>query len=150
MYADQKKYLFQAFKNILGTPGIDSFIYHKLVDHEVEIRDGLGCGLWIATNRYKPAWELFALANREDVSDGYPTCGFEILPYVEIVNAFNGNYHYISTRNLSNGFKKESSFKIKRESDDEDMTLVFECRVGGQKENIVLFLMIIIVKILLI
>ena len=64
MYASQKKSLCQAFKNILGTPGIESFIYHRLVDHEVELRDGLGCGLWMGTNRYKPAWELFALANR--------------------------------------------------------------------------------------
>ena len=134
MYADQKKYLCQAFKNILGTPGIESFIYHRLVDHEVELRDGLGCGLWSQTDRYKPAWELFAFANRYGVGEEYPACGFELLPYVEMVNAFNGNFHYVSTRNLPKGFTKENSFKIKRENDNnEDMILVYECRVGGEK-----------------
>ena len=133
MYTAQKNYLCQAFKNILGTPGVESFIYHRLVDHEVELRDGLGCGLWRATNVYKPAWELFALANRKDVGSKYPTCGFELLPYVEIVNSFNGKYHYVTTRNLPNGFTKQNSFKIKRESDSDNMTLVYECRVGGAK-----------------
>ena len=133
MYAAQKQYLCQAFKNILGTPGIESFIYHRLVDHEVELRDGLGCGLWVATNKYKPAWELFALANRYGVSDGYPSCGFELLPYVELVSGFNGVLHYVTTRNLPSGFTKERSFKIKRESDDEEMVLVYECRLGGAK-----------------
>ena len=135
MYAAQKKYLCQAFKNILGTPGVESFIYHRLVDHEVELRDGLGCGLWIATNKYKPAWELFALANRYGVADGYPACGFELMPYVELVNGYNGNLHYVTTRNLPNGFRKESSFKIKRESDDEEMSLVYECRLGAKAEH---------------
>ena len=131
MLAAQKEYLCKAFKNILGTPGIESFIYHRLVDHAAE--GSLKCGLWSATEKYKPAWELFALANRKNVGEGYPTCGFELLPYVEIVNGYNGNVHYITTRNLPNGFKKESSFKIRRESNSEDMSLVYECRLGGPK-----------------
>ena len=53
-----------------------------------------------------------------------------------MVNTFNGNFHYVSTRNLSNGFKKESSFKIKRENyNNEDMILVYEYRVGGPKSE---------------
>ena len=133
MYADQKNYLCQAFKNILGTPGIESFIYHRLVDHEVELKDGLGCGLWKAKNEYKTAWKLFALANRNDVGVGYPNCGFELLPYVEMVNGYNGDFHYVTTRNLPSGHKKQISFKIKREKDNDDMSLVYECRVGGSK-----------------
>ena len=56
-----------------------------------------------------------------------------MLPYVEIVNSFNGKYHYVSTRNLPSGFKKQNSFKIMREKNNDDMTLVYECRVGGAK-----------------
>ena len=135
MYQAQKNFLCQAFKNILGTPGVESFIYHRLVDHEVELRDGLGVGLWDPNKRYKPAWELFALANRNDVGDQYPICGFELLPYVELVNGYNGNFHYVTTRNLPDGYKKQYSFKIKRENDDSDMTLIYECRIGGAKGN---------------
>ena len=58
------------------------------------------------------------LANRIGVQEGYPTSGFELLPYVEMVNGYNGNLHYVTTRNLPDGFRKDSSFKIKRESDD--------------------------------
>ena len=135
MYVAQREKLCQAFKNILGTPGVESFIYHRLVDHEVELKDGLGCGLWRDTNQFKPAWELFALANRNDVGEEYPKCGFEFLPYVEIANSYNGKYHYVSTRNFPDGFKKQNSFLIKREADDPNMTLVYECRVGGAKGN---------------
>ena len=76
MYVDQRNYLCQAFKNILGTPGIESFIYHRLIDHEEEIRQGLALGLWRSSNSFKPAWELFALVNRNDVGVNYPSCGF--------------------------------------------------------------------------
>ena len=76
MYVDQRNYLCQAFKNILGTPGIESFIYHRLIDHEEEIRQGLTLGLWRSSNSFKPAWELFALVNRNDVGVNYPSCGF--------------------------------------------------------------------------
>ena len=48
-----------------------------------------------------------------------------------MVRAYNGKVHYVTTRNLPNGFQKEASFKIRRESDDEEMSLVYECRVGG-------------------
>ena len=54
MYASQRNYLCQAFKNILGTPGVESFIYHRLLDNEFELKDGLGLGLWTLTYKYKP------------------------------------------------------------------------------------------------
>ena len=133
MYQAQRNYLCQAFKNILGTPGVESFIYHRLVDHSDELVQGLGLGLWTTQNTFKPAWELFALANRKGVGSNYPTCGFELLPYVEMVNGFNGQYHYVSTRNLPSGYKKINSFKILRESKGKDTQLVFECRIGGAK-----------------
>ena len=134
MYAAQRSYLCQAFKNILGTPGIENFIYHRLVDHPDELKAGLGCGLWTPSKNFKPAWELFALANRKGVGDGYPTCGFELLPYVEMANYYNGNSHFVSTRNVPSGYKKQNSFLIKRDKDSNaEMSLVYECRVGGPK-----------------
>ena len=135
MYVDQRNYLCQAFKNILGTPGVESFIYHRLIDHEEEIRQGLALGLWRSSNSFKPAWELFALANRNDAGSNYPSCGFELLPYVEMVSGYNGQFHYVSTRNLPLGFKKVKSFKILREGKGDETKLVYECRIGGAKGN---------------
>ena len=79
MYPAQRNYLCQAFKNILGTPGVESFIYHRLLDHSDEIRQGLALGLWSSKTSFKPAWELFALANRKGVNANYPSCGFELI-----------------------------------------------------------------------
>ena len=130
MYTAQRNYLCQAFKNILGTPGVESFIYHRLMDHNDEIKQGLALGLWRSSNSFKPAWELFALANRKGVSANYPSCGFELLPYVEMVSGYNGKFHYVSTRNLPSGYRKLKSFKILRDS-KADTKLAFECRIGG-------------------
>ncbi len=73
----QNKNLCQSFINILGTPGIESFIYHRLKDHPDETRQGLGLGLWTYDNKYKPAWATFCYANNNN-GDG-PKCGFEML-----------------------------------------------------------------------
>ena len=130
MQAEQSEKLCEAFKNILGTPGIESFIYHRLVDNPDETRNGLGLGLWDANKNMKPAWTTFALANRENVGEGYPSCDFEYLPYVKMSRAYNKEYHWVSTRTLPPGFKEESAFKILRDEID-GTTLVYECRVGG-------------------
>lgn len=134
MYEKQKNGLCQAYKNILGTPGIESFIYHRLVDHPDELKLGLGCGLWHGVNQFKPSWELFCYVNRKILD--YPKCGFEFLPYIELVNAYSSKYqsHYVSTRNLPKDFTKQNSFKINREKDaNEEMVMAYECRVGDPK-----------------
>ena len=130
MYQKQKDTLCDAFRNVLGTPGVESFIYHRLVDNIDETKNGLGLGLWDANKNMKPAWTTYALANRKDVASGYPSCGFEYLPYVKMSRAYNGNYHYVSSRTLPSGYKEEIGYKILRNKKDET-TLVFECREGG-------------------
>ena len=73
--------LCQAFRNILGTPGIISFIYHRLLDHKEE---GLNLGLWRANKSNKNAWTTFACANRHGSCAGvskWPSCGFEYEGY---------------------------------------------------------------------
>jgi hypothetical protein len=101
-----------------------------LIDHDEEIRQGLALGLWRNSNSFKPAWELFAFVNRNDVGANYLSCGFELLPYVEMVSGYNRQFHYVNTRNLPLGFNKIKSFKILRESKGDDTKLVYECRVG--------------------
>ena len=90
MQQRQQAQLCQAFRNVLGTPGITSFVYHRLVDHPDEVAGGLGCGLWNEDRLPKPAWTTFALANRKGVGAGWPSCGFDILPYVPLMRGYNG------------------------------------------------------------
>ena len=129
MQQRQRAQLCQAFRNVLGTPGITSFVYHRLVDHPDEVAGGLGCGLWNEDRLPKPAWTTFALANRKGVGAGWPSCGFDILPYVPLMRGYNGK-HWVTSRQFPSGVKVEQTWHILREQAP-NTQLVYECRVGG-------------------
>lgn len=129
MQQRQQAQLCQAFRNVLGTPGITSFVYHRLVDHPDEVAGGLGCGLWNEDRSPKPAWTTFALANRKGVGVGWPSCGFDILPYVPLMRGYNGK-HWVTSRQFPSGVKVEQTWHILREQAP-NTQLVYECRVGG-------------------
>lgn len=129
MQQRQQAQLCQAFRNVLGTPGITSFVYHRLVDHPDEVAGGLGCGLWNEDRSQKPAWTTFALANRKGVGAGWPSCGFDILPYVPLMRGYNGK-HWVTSRQFPSGVKVEQTWHILREQAP-NTQLVYECRVGG-------------------
>lgn len=130
MQQRQRAQLCQAFRNVLGTPGITSFVYHRLVDHPDEVAGGLGCGLWNEDRSPKPAWTTFALANRKGVGAGWPSCGFDILPYVPLMRGYNGKKHWVTSRQFPSGVKVEQTWHILREQAP-NTQLVYECRVGG-------------------
>ena len=130
MQQRQQAQLCQAFRNVLGTPGITSFVYHRLVDHPDEVAGGLGCGLWNEDRSPKPAWTTFALANRKGVGAGWPSCGFDILPYVPLMRGYNGKKHWVTSRQFPSGVKVEQTWHILREQAP-NTQLVYECRVGG-------------------
>ena len=130
MQQRQQAQLCQAFRNVLGTPGITSFVYHRLVDHPDEVAGGLGCGLWNEDRSPKPAWTTFALANRKGVGVGWPSCGFDILPYVPLMRGYNGKKHWVTSRQFPSGVKVEQTWHILREQAP-NTQLVYECRVGG-------------------
>ena len=129
MQQRQRAQLCQAFRNGLGTPGSTSFVYHRLVDHPDEVAGGLGCGLWNEDRLPKPAWTTFALANRKGVGAGWPSCGFDILPYVPLMRGYNGK-HWVTSRQFPSGVKVEQTWHILREQAP-NTQLVYECRVGG-------------------
>ena len=130
MQKRQQTQLCQAFRNVLGTPGITNFVYHRLVDHQVELKAHLGCGLWNEDRSKKPAWTTFALANRKGVGAGWPSCGFDILPYVPLMRGYNGKKHWVTSRQFPSGVKVEQTWHILREQAP-NTQLVYECRVGG-------------------
>jgi len=133
MRTTQASQLCQAFRNINGTPGIESFIYHRLVDHPTEVAAGLALGLWGTggASDTKPAWAVWAYANR-NVAAGYPSCGFEDLPYIRIRRGLNSSnsMHWVTSRQFPSGFKEESSYRILRDA-AANTKVIYECRVGG-------------------
>ncbi|MBM4360466.1 MAG: hypothetical protein FJ096_20355 [Deltaproteobacteria bacterium] len=121
----------RSFRNVLGTPGVESYIYHRMKDHPDETKSGLGLGLRDANGNAKSAWSLWATANRNDLLPPSLSCGFEDLPYTRLVRSFQkGRGHWVSSRLPPPGFTTEQSFRLLRD-EAPNTVLLHECRVGS-------------------
>ena len=128
--AEQAVWLCNSFRNVLGTPGIESYIYHRMVDNPVETKDGLGVGLHDVNAIAKPAWSVWALANRNDLPTPMLSCGFEDVPYVRLRRSRKmGLGHWSSTRLAPVGFVEESSVRLWRD-EHPGTAMLYECQVG--------------------
>ena len=125
---DQDAYLCKAFENCLGTPGIESFIYHRYQDVKAE---NLFLGLVnLDGQTQKPAWKTYRDVNKP----GAEKCGFQLLPYIELKRYYNesNGYHWVTTRMPPAGFGYERSWKVFRDKPNfGDPVMLYECRVGG-------------------
>ncbi len=124
----QNEYLCKAFQNVLGTPGIESFIYHRYQDYSIE-KIFLGLFTEDAKNE-KPAWKTYRDVNKP----GAEKCGFQLLPYIELKRYYNesNGYHWVTTRMPPAGFGYERSWKTFRDKPNfGDPVMLYECRVGG-------------------
>jgi hypothetical protein len=127
---EQATQLCAAFRNITGTPGIVSFLYHRMSDHPTEVAAGLGLGLRRADGSARPAWSTWALANRIDLNPPQLDCGFEHLPHTRLIRGYRDGWgHRASTRDLPAGFVEEQAYLLER-TEQAGTSLLFECEVG--------------------
>ncbi len=122
----QASTLCNAFRNVLATPKIESFLYHRMKDHKFELNNGLALGLRNSDSSTKPTWVTWALANRKDVNILF--CGFEDLPYTRLKRGYNSNIgHIVSSRILPNDFNIEWSDVGLLRDEVADSVLLYEC-----------------------
>lgn len=121
----------RSLTNVLATPGVINYIYHRMKDHPVEVKQGLGLGLWNVDGKNKLAWSTWALANNADLKPSKLDCGFQHLPYVLLRRGYkSGKGHWASSTLLPAGFKKEKTWRLLR-AQKPGTKLIFACQVGG-------------------
>jgi len=118
-----------SFRNVLGTSGIENYVYHRMVDHPEEVLS-LGLRKSDSNGTAKMAWSTWALANRNDLHPPHLFCGFELLPYTLLRRGYAASKgHRASSRLLPSGFTVENSWKLLHDPQP-NTTLLFECQVG--------------------
>ncbi len=118
-----------ATRNVIGTPGIETFYYHRLADHYQE--GNFTPGLFDADGNSKPAWNTWASNNLYDHNPPRLDDGYELLPYVKLTRSrHDQKAHWASTRQAPAGYVEEASFLLLREP-AENTTLLYECHVGS-------------------
>ena len=98
--AAQRDALCQSFRNVLATPGITSFIYHRLLDHPAE--GILKLGLRREDGTPKPAFDLWRHVN----DPGAEQCGFELDGHTVVRHGIAPatGAHWYSSRVLPRGY----------------------------------------------
>ncbi|HET7745767.1 MAG TPA: DUF5722 domain-containing protein [Vicinamibacteria bacterium] len=131
--------LCNAFRNVLGTPGVAQFAYYRMLDHPA---DGGRYGLHDAERRPRPAWRTWALADHPRFRDVL-RCGFEaelgggqftrLVRYYDRTAPYRG--HWVSSRlpPPDQGFELQSAWRLARQGESGTRPL-FECLVPYRRQ----------------
>lgn len=136
-YTDaQAIWMCKAFRNVLGTPGITNFSYHRMKDNPDETRAPgyLFLGLFDSNGNPRRAWGDWKIVNDPN-TPGY--CGYENDRTKTVIKrGYNPalNKHWVSSRILPEGFTEEQGWKLLREdmsAPGYQLTMLYECQINN-------------------
>jgi len=116
-----------SYRNVLGTPGIENYVYHRMQDHPAEAIHGVALGLRRQDGSAKPVWNTWSQMSDPGTLD----CGFENLPYTKLTSFMDnrGNYR-ASSRVVGGNFSEIDSWYPLR-AYQADTYMAYECNSGN-------------------
>jgi len=119
-----------SYRNVLGTPGMENYIYHRMHDHHEEFIRGGGFGLRRVDGSAKPVWETWANMSGRNGQRNNLDCGFENLPYTKITSSTNekGDFR-ASSRVVGDRYWDVQSWFPLREY-EQGTYMAYECTAG--------------------
>ncbi len=120
---DQHISVCNSYRNVLGTPGIENYIYHRMQDNNYEATRGAAFGLHREDGTPKPVWDTWST-----MSGDTPDCGFENLPYTKLTSFANSNGDYrSSTRVVGDSYSALNDWFLLREY-EAGTYMAYECQ----------------------
>ncbi len=124
---EQADAICDSFRNILGTPGIENYVYHRMVDHQFELRANTGFGLRNEDGSPKQSWHLWSKMSGRNGQYQNLDCGFEDIPYTRLTEYRHATRHpWASTRIPPGGYAAKESWKLLRDF-EEGTVMLYEC-----------------------
>jgi len=119
-----------SFINVLGTPGIENYIYHRMHDNNYEAVRGAAFGLRREDGSPKPVWDTWVNMTGHGAEQTLD-CGFENLPYTKLSSSENSNGDFrSSTRVVGDSFSTVKEWFLLRDH-TENTYMAYECRAGS-------------------
>lgn len=119
--------LCRSFYNVLATPGIENYVYHRMQDHVVELQAGIGLGLHDQNGIAKPSWAVWANASGRNGNRNQLSCGFENLPYTKVSTYSHPTLaSRTSSRLVNNQYSLRSTWWLMRNHVN-DAVMIHEC-----------------------
>jgi len=120
-----------SYRNVLGTPGIENYIYHRMQDNNYEAIRGAAFGLRREDGSPKPVWDTWANMSGRWGQLTNLDCGFENLPYTKLTSSTNASGDYrASTRVVGDEYGNVNQWFLLREY-EQNTYMAYECAAGA-------------------
>ncbi|MDO6459098.1 DUF5722 domain-containing protein [Granulosicoccaceae sp. 1_MG-2023] len=124
---EQAEALCDSYRNVLGTPGIENYVYHRMVDHTAEVAVNTAFGLATEDGELKQAWDVWSTMSGRNGERTNLDCGFEDVPYTRVTQyTHDERENWVSSRRPPEGYTAQQSWRMMRDY-EEGTYMIYEC-----------------------